>query len=521
MILDKDTIKQIVAEITDMPEKNRRAEMLRRHTMYKDGGKVFLIDQVRKEFNEDAVKEMRLCPINVLKKIINMKSMVYKKSPIRRCMNPDDQVLVEYYADELSLDIKMQKANRFYNLFANCEIYVRKDEDGDLCLDIIPPYLYSLSSNPMDLNKIDAKIFSAFSDQSEMTVQKDLPSATGVGLFNTDKSYVSNEKKVSTDGVRSTKDYIRYMIWTAENYCVTDYKGNVIDAADEDLTNPIGMIPSVTLAKDRDNETYSTVGADIPDLTLTIQMGWSDLNSIAKHQGYSLLTMTGPEAPEKMVMGLNRVIWMKTKPDEPTPTISYVTAASPLAEYKDLLVEQLAMLLSSNDLNPQSVGGTFSANGSGATSGFHAMINSSDTIEAINMDKPVLKNAEEELWEIIVRYHNYLFDAGQLTDEAKALGKFSEDFEIDIRFPDVRPMQSETDMMAIIKEQMALGILSKKQALQKLNPDMTDEQIDQLMTDIAGERDAGQQAQAQKMMTLIRPKPVIDVTTEDKVDADS
>lgn len=485
MELDKGTIRQIVAEINSEGEVDRRAQMLVRHKIYKDGGKEFLLEAVRREFNEDAVKEMRLTPINILKKIINMKSQVYRRAPMRETELESDQALVDYYVDSLGLNVKMQKANRYFNLFSNCQLYVRLDNSMNLNLDIVTPYQYSIIPNSFDLSIMEGVVFSTFPKQDELTEESDAGPATGRSNYNKNKQSEQEENLVKFDGVNSN-DNTRYVIWTNESYVVVNSKGEYVEAMTEDLMNPLGFIPAVHLTKDRDNEVYSTVGADVTDLTQTIQMGWSDLLTIAKHQGFSLLTFTGPEAPQKMTIGINRVIWLKQENDQPTPTVDYVTAASPLSEYKDLLVEQLAMLLSTNDLNPQAVGGTFAANQS--TSGFHALIQNADTIEAIESDKPTLKDAEKELWSIISRYHNHLADAGVLPPGLAELGKFSDDFVVDIKYRDARPLSSEAEEIANVKNLLADGLISKRQALKKLNPDLSDEQVEALLQEIVEEK---------------------------------
>jgi hypothetical protein len=485
MELDKQTVKQIISEITSEGEENRRADMLKRHKIYKDGGKEFLLEAVRREFNEDAVKEMRLSPVNILKKIINMKSQVYKRSPVRETEMESDQALVDYYTSALGLNVAMQKANRYYNLFANCQLYLRLDGEMKFNLDIVTPYQYSVIPNAYDLSIMEGVVFSTFPKQDELTDQKDAGPATGVQDYNRNKTPESNEALVKFDGVKDD-DNTRYVIWTNESYLVVNSKGQFVEAINEELQNPLGFIPAVHLTKDRDNETYSTVGGDMVDLTQTIQLGWSDLLTIAKHQGFSLLTFTGPEAPQKMTIGINRVIWLKQEQDQPTPTVDYVTAASPLSEYKDLLVEQLAMLLSSNDLNPQAVGGTFAANQS--TSGFHALIQSADALDSIEHDKPMLKKAEKQLWNIIAAYHNYLADAGMLPEDSLGLGKFSDEFAIDIKYQDVRPLTSESEDIANVQNLLNNGLISRRQALKKLNPDLSDEQVEALLLEISTER---------------------------------
>jgi hypothetical protein len=42
------------------------------------------------------------------------------------------------------------------------------------------------------------------------------------------------------------------------------------------------------------------------------------------------------------------------------------------------------------------------------TSGFHALLSMADSLEAIESDKPIMLDAEKEIWEKIVLWHNWM-----------------------------------------------------------------------------------------------------------------
>jgi polyhydroxyalkanoate synthesis regulator phasin len=203
MIFRNDEVKRAVQEILEQSEVTRRAEAKRRHDIYKDGGRRFLIEQIRKEFGEDAVTEMRLAPINLLKKIINKRSQVYKKAPQRICELESDQQLLDYYVEELKVNELFQKVNRYYNLLSNTCIYVRPNGD-EIKADVVPSYLYSVKANEVDQTKIEGFIFSSFKEDSMIATQTNLTSATGYqtlplesGFKTTGDLIASQEKDVN------------------------------------------------------------------------------------------------------------------------------------------------------------------------------------------------------------------------------------------------------------------------------------------------------------------------------------
>jgi hypothetical protein len=488
-ILNADSINQIIAEVTGDAEFNRKAEALKRHTIYKDGGKQFLLEAVEREFNREAVKEMRLAPINVLKKVVDKRSGVYKKGPARETELESDQALVDHYVKAMGLNVVMQWCNRFYSLFANTALYVMPTDDG-LIVRNVPPYLFSLLASPKDPEKILGYVLSAFDNSRAAPVQS-LSAPTGIQRFtNNQATLLSDADKVGSNELRMTEGQ-ELIVWTNYEHVTVNDHGEIQRDPNRDaeqFTNPLGKAPFVFVSKSRHNQTWSTVGSDQADIALLIQLAWSDLLTIAKHQGYSLLTFTGKEPPQKLTMGINRAIFLKQDDSGVAPTVDYITANSPLSEYKEILVELLAMFLSTNDMNPNSVGGTASANS--ATSGFHALIQSADTLEAIEADKPTMKHAEHELWEVISKYHNYLYDINdpRLGDEARKLGKFSEGFQIQIGYSDAKPLESEQEVIENVIKLKGEGLISKRQSLKKLNPDMSDDQVMALMAEIEKER---------------------------------
>lgn len=486
--LSPQDVKQIVREINEDAEVTRRAKAKRRHDIFADGGKKFLLEAIRREFGEDAINEMRLAPINILKKIINKKSSVYARQPLRTTESKSDQALVDYYVDELGMNEIMQKANRYYNLFSNTVLYAVPSGDK-IKACVVPPYLYSVMPNKFDPTYLEGFVFNRFMEEDSLLQRDDVNAATGVEGWSRQRGQENGTGLVGSEE-RNTDQSRQLIFWTGLEHFTTDNEGNRIvfypEMGPEQYVNPIDRLPVVSLNKDRDAQPWATQGEDMVDLTLAIQTGWTDLLTIAKHQGFSILTIVSPDEPKKLNVGVNRAVWLKQSPGQETPSINYVTGNSPLNEYKELLMELLGLLLTTNDMSPGSVSGLTSAKN--FTSGFQALIEMADTLEALESDKPILRNAEHEFWEVIAAWHNYMYDIGVLNEEAKALGKFSDDVDVMIHYSDMKPIESEQDRILAVKELRTMGLMTKEDALKKLNPDLTQDQIKQKLADIASER---------------------------------
>lgn len=489
MILNQALIQKIIAEVEGQAETNRRALIKRRHDIYKDGGKAFLVEKILREFGDDALSEMRITPINLLKKIVDKRAGIYKRPPVRMASTPKDQDLVNYYEREMAFNVMMQKANRYMCLASNTVVYLRPKE-GKITGNVIPAYQYSIVPNAQDQTLVDTYIFSAFNNADQVTPQDAPYPATGVQSFSEQRDSKSQGDLVASNERELDDSSTQYIFWSKESHVTTDSNGLPYmnkEAGEEQFENPIQLVPVVNVARDRDNEPWATQGEDMVDLAIALQMGWTDVMTIAKHQGFSILTITSEQEPKKLSIGVNRAVWLKTNPGQgPQPSIGYVQGNSPLDAYKSLLQELLALLLTTNNMEPGSIGG--SAQARNFTSGFHALISMADSLEAIESDKPIMMKAEKETWDVVAAWHNWMFDAGVLNEEARSLGKFSEDFEIMVHFADVKPLESEDERINRVKTLLDLGLLTKKDALKKLNPDLSDDQIDVKMLEIEAEK---------------------------------
>lgn len=489
-MLTQEEINQIIVEINESEEVNRRAGFSRRQRIYEDGGKEFLIEALKKEFGPESLNEMRLAPINLLKKIVNKRSNLFKQSAIRTAQFgiESDQMLIDYYVEELDVNDSMDKAHRYFTLHANTIIYCIPKEDGNLILKVFPPYQYSAVPQDKDQTLPYSFILNRFIEEGQITKQDELSSPVGQQSFSMQRGTKKEKQLVDSNEVLN-QEHREYIFWTNEEHFTVNEKGEQLGVAEDGSTiNPIGVMPIVNLAKDRDGKFWSTQFEDTVDISLAIMKAWTDLLTIAKHQGFSILTIISQEEPKQLKIGINKAVWLKQQLEGPQPSISYVQAASPLSEYKDLIMDLLGLMLSTADLNPKEITG--SNGGASFSSGFQALIETADTLEARKRDQNPLRKAEQELWQVIKRWHNYLYDQNMLSESARSLGKFSDDFGVDIQFAEVKPLESISDRINNAKELALLGLATKKDLLKIIFPELSMDSIETKLEEIKVENKA-------------------------------
>lgn len=512
--LTPNVIQQIIAEVEEEQELRRRALMKRRHDIFRDGGKEFLLEQLVREFGRNAQQEFRIAPLNFLKKIINKRSTLYKSPPERTAQTglESDQALIDFWTEELDLNELMGKANRYFNLFSNTALYP-VPSDNTIKLFVTPPYLYSVVPNKIDQTRADLYAFNAFVEEGQIKDFQATGPAGGKEGFSRDRGFKGVGDLVDSREFESQIESRKFIMWTENEHVTVNAAGErQIDSRfiNEDGTidetqflNPIApIIPVVNLAKDRDNEFWATQGEDMVDVSLLLQLAWTDLMTVAKHQGFAQMVVKSAEEPKTLQVGVTKVIHLKIDPGVPETkdtSVDFISPNSPLQQYKDVIMELLGLLLSTNDLNPKEIGGTGSARS--FSSGFQALIETADTLEARKMDMAPMRRAEQELWQIVAAWHNFMFDNNALRDDARALGKFSDGFGINIKFADVKPLESDQERLAVVEKLMDLKLASRKDALKKLNPDLSSSDIEAKLQEIDEQR----MKNAATVMQLIPP----------------
>lgn len=490
-------LKSVIEEIEGDSERGRRALAKRRHDIYRDGAQKYLIESIRREFSEGALKEMRLAPLNILRIIVQKIARIYSRPPMRKAQTPTDQALMDYYVSELRINELMQKANRYYVLASNTALYVRPKlnpddiEQNKLCFNVVPSYLYSVVPNKFDRTEIESYIFSAFVAEGQIAPDEVTSPATGVQGFEASPGYKTSKDKVDSREKSMSQNAEQYIFWTKAQHVTANAEGVPINydpsQGQEQFMNPIGRLPVVGLQKDRDNEAWATDNEGTVSICMTICSAWSDLLTIAKHAGFSICSVISEEEPKKLTIGVNKGIHLRPTQTNPNPSISFVSQNAPLAEYEGIITTLAKLVLMTNNLEPGSVS---SQQAQSFTSGFHQLLAMSDALEAIKADQPVLRRAEEDLWDVISKLHNWMFDSNLLNSEARSLGRFSEPFKPAIQFAEIKPIESEQDRLGRVKQLFELGLATKMDAMKILHPEMNDDEIQSKLREIQAESES-------------------------------
>jgi hypothetical protein len=143
-----------------------------------------------------------------------------------------------------------------------------------------------------------------------------------------------------------------------------------------------------------------------------------------------------------------------------------------IEETNNLVQNILSIWLETRNVKAGTSGKTSEQRASGAAK----IIDQADASEDIETQKGIMVVGEKTIWDKIRIINNHELSNFDPKLNAQTI---SDKFDVNISFPAVRTASSPIDDVSYIREQMSLGLMSRKQALIHLYPDYTEEQIDQ------------------------------------------
>lgn len=502
-ILDKNFREMVIKEITGDENRDRKQRELRKHEVYRDKTKKWVLEALAKEgLKLQTLRQMenRASNISICRKIVNKLARCYVGGVQRSIDGEQNQAAVDELERLLEVNQKMDKADKYRRLFYNTAIQVvpeitttELDEaiKHKLKLRVFPPWNYDVIEDANDREVPKVYILTEFTERFN-TLQRFVRSGTdgreARGLV--PNFQVGDQKEqVIADNPEDLGSEQRQFIWWSETYhFTTNEKGEVIEnLSPEDLLNPIARLPFVNIAEDQDGEFWAQGGEDLVDGSILINQLLTDMLSLAYIQGWGQGVASGKNLPKVLEGGPhNWLVFDIEHEGDPTPRVEYVSANPPLDSWMRMIEQYVALLLSTNNLSPSNIAGKLDA--SQFPSGISLLIEKSEATDSIEDAQKDFINAEKDLWDIIRRWQNLFFDAGALAPEFEQAGKIEEGPDVLVKFSDSKPILTEEQKLEMLKVRKELGINTEIELLQIDNPDLSDEEAEAKLLKIREEK---------------------------------
>ena len=442
--------KQIISEINDHENNERRQESVKQQEVYRDNLLPYVSEYLRSFYSKQSFKELPIvASINLAKRISNQEASIYREPPKRTFTGVSEEqakFLNEIY-EEMMFDSKMLKSNRYYRLQQQSCVSIVPNM-GKLKMRVLMNHHYDVIPSADDPTQAEAYILSAF-DKS---------------LFQPNLSAKQDEKDQS---IGDDDDYRaklkRYVWWTKDLNFITDDNGTLTSDPDNAI-NTIGEIPFVDIAADKDFEFWVRQGQSLTDFTIQFNASITDIGQVVRMQGFAQGVMTGSadSMPNNIQVGPMFVLKLPIDPNNPVPAdFKFVSPNADIAGSLQYLETLLSNFLSSRGISPRLVTGK--SDGDKFSSGIERLLAMVDLFEASKSDIAVYTYAEKKLFKIIKAYLNEYGGTDVLP--GYSIGNIPDDADVEIEFKRPEMIQTESDKLALIEKKMDLGLIDKTDAI--------------------------------------------------------
>lgn len=423
-----------------------------------------LKEQLSAQSYEEAMH--RAAPINVLTKIVEKLSTLYNQAPVRQVLEgtDQDQVLVDWYVEKMRFNQIMSDALDLYNLSKSCLIqpFINPKTRTPGLRAIPNDRFFVLGLNPLDPMEVTHLVL--------FEVQND-----GSAIF-----HVWSDDEVAT---------------FTSGFEVKVYEDN------PDGINTWGKIPFIYANASRHLIT-PTPDSDTLRMTKLVPTLLTDLNYAAMYQSFSMI-YTVDLTDENVKFAPNAVVKLMSDPtSDKKPEIGQIKPQVDFNEILSLISTQLSMWMDARGIRAGAIG---KPDAEDSASGVAKMIDEADTTDYRRKLAEYFGDIEGELWNLIMHHAHPYWASQNLIDQRAA---FTPTAQVVTSFTRQEPSKSRIEEVEETKAELEAGLTSKFRALKKLNPDFSDEQIEDLMLEI----DPAAQAQSLNGAQVTSMQGVLEAT---------
>ena len=426
----------------------------------------------------------RIPSINVLKKVTDKKSKVYVEAPIRNTNKPSDIELMDNITKIAEIDSVMMNSNKLLNAMMSCAVepYI---EDSEQRLRVIPNHLFlPYSDDPQ--NKMN------------MTVFIKLLGSKSIQDYTTTNSDGKN--------IQQSKNNIRtvnvYQAFSEGEIIIFTSDGNIDneEMLKMGLTgvNPFGEIPQ-TYINSSTNMLIPYPNQSGMDMSILIPKLLTDLNYSVQFLSHSILwtkntNLEDQELNPDVVLDLGSGGGSSDVDGE--PEIGTIDPTVEIEGQLQLIQFQFSAYLASEGIQTGSIGSMMPGR---EASGFAKAMDEGDTTQVRKEQSEFYRHVEKSLWKKLKAAQN-AWSSMNLVKESR---QFTEGFidSFSIKFAEMKLLKTDSEKLDETKKWVDLQLMTPKQAIKFLKPDLTDKQVDAWVSEI----DSHNKEQLEMMMPEEQP----------------
>lgn len=389
----------------------------------------------------NAIKD-RVLPINILQRYVGKVANTYVKPPKRMASDTLHQEMVDWYVDTISFDQSALIADQYSHMYKGFawEPFINKQGMPDIRELAFDKFLVmsDSKSNPEE-ETIFIKMMGKKNDSDDSLL---------LHVY-TDEEFDA----FYLDGTEAT-EYLK------ENEGV----------------NPVGVIPFV-YGKRQKNKLIPVLDSDMLAVVKSIPCMLTDGAGAQMFQAFTILYGIDVNV-ENLKMSPNAFWSIKSdQSSDKNPQIGSIKPEADTQKILEFVVSIFTIWLETKGIRVGSMG---SVDGGSVASGISKIIDEMDTTNLTTKSQTWFKKDEKEFWYKMGKIHNYWIESG-LVEPSLVPPMIVGDVDVSVEFEKPEAAISRAEEIANIKQELELKTMTLKQAILKLHPSYTEEEIEEVL----------------------------------------
>jgi len=504
-ILNEEVRKEILQEIEiESDAERRKEEHEKRRRVMDDNTREFALRMLKEEFSANTARQMehRTPNFSLMKKIVSKKARVYKDTPLREPVEDqkEQKKKIDAFVNAVGLDEFMKNVNTDVEAHRNILVKVmpfvdRRASEGlknpimKIGLESMNPESWDVIVDPGNPKEPMVVILSFFDSDIDF-IQGYRRGDNKIGLVA--DAPADKGRKTRADAAKKKQ----YVWWSDNFHFTTNFSGEVIQAVsrvviqqptEEELANPWGRLPFVSIVKDQRAGFWSEGGDQLSDNAILLLVLLADLNFTSKMQAFGYGYIIGTDPPKEVTSGPGNFLIMKQKEGEERPEIGFASPNAQLGEQMNLIEQFVQFALTSEGLEPGDVTGKLDSVKS-ATSGIQEIVKRSEPLTAVEDEQQLYKDKEPEILQVAASQMSVLEEKKQLSEELKDAVGLAEDVDYNLLFERPAPIVTELEKFNEIKAKRESKLFTELMLARLAHPDMKDKEIEKLLAELREEK---------------------------------
>lgn len=469
-IKDPRIAQEIINDIEASDIKERRYQEFRAWEVYSGRVKKYVQSRLQEQFPND-YSVMEPSDISISQKVVNKKSKSYKEGVIRSVEGDEKKTQIyNEIAEKGKFSQAMSVFDKYINLHRYGALWVVKREGRPITIDPIPAY----SCHPI-LDQDTGDLIGMVLNYPDATITRS-GSFSGEGDSRDQIIAEDNEDSSATARVYAMWTDDAHTVWKVTERKVSDKLKTQVDYVPIDGNpnniNPIGKIPFILVKTEP--------GVELPNLnpiteqTIMFNTLNSHLLTAASRQGFGMMVIKHPEKKKlkKVHHGLTTAISLpQPPPDQGSVDLSFENPNPDLSGQMETYKSYLQMVLGQH--------GITSASGlkesEKFSSGLERLISEADVSSHIEeMQQHVYSDVEKDVFDLVKRW----------LDVSEGRSPFEDNDQISIVYQKPKVLITDKEKIDNIEKLLNMGMISKVDAMMKLNPNLTKEQAQDKLDEI-------------------------------------